>query len=54
MKTKFMFVAAVALLALVLSACGPTTINQAAPDAIRTLNVNGLGQVDLTPDIAYI
>jgi uncharacterized protein YggE len=43
-------------LALVLSACGggPTTINQAAAPQIRTLNVNGSGQVSLTPDIAYI
>lgn len=53
MRTKFL-VFAVLVFALVLSACGPTTINQAAPDAVRTLNVNGLGQVDLTPDIAYI
>jgi uncharacterized protein len=42
--------------ALVLSACGggPTTINQAAAPTVRTLNVNGVGQVYLTPDIAYI
>ena len=40
--------------ALVLSACGATTINQAAPETVRTLNVNGLGEVYLTPDIAYI
>ncbi len=53
MRTKFL-VFAVLTFALVLSACGPTTINQAAPDAIRTLNVNGLGEVYLTPDIAYI
>jgi len=41
-------------LALVLSACGPTTINQEAPPVNRTLNVNGLGVTYLTPDIAYI
>jgi uncharacterized protein YggE len=40
--------------ALVLSACGPATINQAAPIPVRTLSVTGLGQVDLAPDIAYI
>lgn len=53
---KKILVFAVLAFALVLSACGggPTTINQAAPDAARTLNVNGLGQVYLTPDIAYI
>lgn len=55
MRTKF-FVFVVLSLALVLSACGggPTTINQAAAPQIRTLNVNGNGQVSLTPDIAYI
>ncbi|MBP8164634.1 MAG: SIMPL domain-containing protein, partial [Anaerolineales bacterium] len=40
--------------ALVLSACGPTTINQAAQPVSRTMNVNGLGATYLTPDIAYI
>ncbi len=49
MKTKFMFVAAVALLALVLSACG-STINQ----GVRTVSVTGAGQAYLVPDIAYI
>ena len=53
MRTKFLVFAVLAF-ALVLSACGPTTINQAAPENVRTLNVNGIGQVDLTPDIAYI
>lgn len=53
MRTKFLVFAVLAL-ALVLSACGPTTITQAAPENLRTLNVNGVGQVYLTPDIAYI
>lgn len=53
MNKKFLVFAVLAF-ALVLSACGPTTINQAAPENIRTLNVNGLGEVYLTPDIAYI
>ncbi|MEK6752505.1 MAG: SIMPL domain-containing protein [Chloroflexota bacterium] len=53
MRTKF-FAFSILALALVLSACGPTTINQAAPENLRTLNVNGVGQVYLTPDIAYI
>lgn len=53
MRTKF-FAFAILALALVLSACGPTTINQDAPANLRTLNVNGLGQVYLTPDVAYI
>ena len=51
---KKILVFAVLAFALVLSACGPATINQAAPENVRTLNVNGLGQVYLTPDIAYI
>ncbi|MBI3152186.1 MAG: SIMPL domain-containing protein [Chloroflexi bacterium] len=53
MRTKF-FAFAILAFALVLSACGPTTINQAAPENLRTLNVNGVGQVYLTPDLAYI
>ncbi|MBE0680381.1 MAG: SIMPL domain-containing protein [Anaerolineales bacterium] len=53
MRTK-VFVFAILAFALVLSACGPTTINQAAPENLRTLNVNGMGRVYLTPDIAYI
>ena len=53
MNRKFLVFAVLAF-ALILSACGPTTISQAAPEPSRTLNVNGLGQVNLTPDIAYI
>lgn len=53
MRTKFVVFTLIAL-ALVLSACGPATINQAAQPIVRTLNVNGVGQVNLTPDIAYI
>jgi len=53
MRTKYLAFAVLAL-ALVLSACSPTPINQAAPENIRTLNVNGVGQAYLTPDIAYI
>ena len=52
MRTKFF--AALLAMALLLAACGPTTINQAAPESLRTLNVNGVGQTYLTPDIAYI
>jgi uncharacterized protein YggE len=54
MRTKY-FAFALLVFALTLSACapaGPTTYNQLP--AVRTLNVNGLGQVYLTPDIAYI
>jgi len=54
MKTKTILFTAVALLALVLSACGPTTINQEAQPAVRSLSVTGSGQANLVPDIAYI
>lgn len=53
MRTKY-FAFVILALALVLSACGPTNISQAAPENLRTLNVNGMGQTYLTPDIAYI
>jgi uncharacterized protein YggE len=52
MRTKI-FVFTVMALALVLSACGPATVQGAQP-VTRTLSVNGIGQVYLTPDIAYI
>lgn len=54
MKTKSFTVVAVMMLALLVSACGPTTINQAAPPPMRTLSVTGSGQAYLAPDIAYI
>ena len=53
MNRKFLVFAVLAF-ALILSACGPTTINQEAPAPARTLNVNGLGQANLTPAVAYI
>ncbi|GAB4542799.1 MAG: SIMPL domain-containing protein [Anaerolineales bacterium] len=53
MRTKF-FIFTTLALTLLLSACGPTTINQAAPETARTLNVNGIGVAYLAPDIAYI
>lgn len=52
MKTKSLLIAAVFVLALVLSACQPATINQAAPQ--RSLSVDGTGTAYLTPDIAYV
>ena len=53
MRTKFL-VFAVLSFALILSACGPTTINQEAQPVSRQLTVNGVGASSLTPDIAYI
>lgn len=54
MKVRSIFIVAVFALALVLSACQPATINQAAPLPQRTLTVDGTGTAFLTPDIAYV
>lgn len=51
MRTKLIVIPLLAF-ALTLSACG--TVGSAAPANVRTLNVNGIGQAYLTPDIAYI
>lgn len=53
MRNKTLFVSALVLLALALGACSPTIMAEPAP-AVRTLNVNGTGQIFLSPDIAYI
>jgi uncharacterized protein YggE len=50
MKTKSILFAAVAVFALVLSACAPA----AASSVVRTVNVSGTGTAYLVPDIAYI
>jgi uncharacterized protein YggE len=54
MNTKSLIVVAVMMLALLVSACGPTTVNQAAPPPVRSLSVSGNGEANLAPDIAYI
>ncbi len=54
MKAKYGFIAAILVLATLLSACGPTTIQASAQPPVRTLNVSGTGKVDLAPDIVYI
>jgi len=53
MRNKTLFVSAIVLAALVLGACSPTIVANPAPP-LRTLSVNGVGQVFLSPDIAYI
>jgi len=53
MRNKTLFVSAIVLVALALGACSPTIMAEAAPP-VRTMNVNGTGQVFLSPDIAYI
>ena len=54
MKTRSILLASLFALALLVSACGPTTIQQAAPPPQRTLSVSGTGTANLTPDIAYV
>lgn len=54
MNKKPLIVVGVLMLALLASACAPTTVNQAAPPPLRTLSVSGNGEANLAPDIAYI
>ena len=53
MRNKTLLVSAILLVALALGACSPTIMAEPAPP-VRTMNVNGTGQVFLSPDIAYI
>jgi uncharacterized protein YggE len=54
MKTRFFILGALMTLVLLVSACGPTTVNQAAPPPVRSLSVSGNGEAHLAPDIAFI
>jgi uncharacterized protein len=54
MKTKYLFLAAVLILATLLAACGPSTITVQPQPPQRSITVTGTGMVTLTPDIAYI
>ena len=54
MKNRSILFASLFVLALLVSACGPTTVQQAAPAPERTLSVTGTGTANLTPDIAYV
>ena len=54
MKTKFIFLIAVLVLGMVLTACGPASIAVQTQPPQRTITVTGTGKVTLTPDIAYI
>ncbi len=55
MKRSFLFTSAVILAAILLSACGPSTIvSSASVPPQRTIAVTGSGMVQLTPDVAYI
>jgi uncharacterized protein YggE len=54
MKNRSLLLSALVGLALLLSACAGTTVNQAAPPPERTLSVSGTGTANLNPDIAYV
>jgi uncharacterized protein YggE len=54
MNTRSIVFASLFVLALLVSACAPTTINQEAPPPQRSLSVTGTGTANLTPDIAYV
>ena len=54
MKTKFIFLTAILVLAAILSACVPASITVQPQPPERTITVTGTGKVTLTPDIAYI
>lgn len=54
MNSKHILFSVFLILAVALSACGPTTVQGAVQPPVRTLNVSGTGKVDLAPDIAYI
>ena len=49
MRTKYFAFTILAVLALVLGACGPTTINQAAPTTDRIMNVSGVATSRRSP-----
>ncbi len=54
MKTKLIFLIAVLVLGIALTACGPSTITVQPQPSQRTITVTGTGLVTLTPDMAYI
>jgi uncharacterized protein YggE len=53
MRTKTTLITAILVLAVALSACGPAAV-ASSQAKVRSLSVTGIGQVMLTPDIAYI
>jgi uncharacterized protein YggE len=54
MKSGSILFAVVLVLGVLLSACGPMTVNAEAQPPLRTISVTGLGEVSLSPDIAFI
>ena len=54
MKTKLIYLIAILMLGIVLTACNPASITVQSQPPQRTITVTGTGKVTLTPDIAYI
>jgi hypothetical protein len=54
MKTKYLFLPVLLVIASLLAACGPSTIYTQPLPPVRTITVTGTGMVTLTPDIAYV
>ncbi|MFH2039867.1 MAG: SIMPL domain-containing protein [Chloroflexota bacterium] len=53
MKNKFLFLFSILIVAVVLSACGPSSVQTSNPQ-IRSMFINGNGSTEITPDIAYV
>jgi uncharacterized protein len=54
MKIKFLLLSVFLVLAVALTACGPSTVSLQPQPPQRTITVTGTGMVTLTPDLAYI
>ena len=54
MKTKLFLLCGLLVFGILLTACGPSTINVQPQPPVRTITVTGTGLVTLTPDIAYV
>jgi hypothetical protein len=54
MKTKYLFLPVLLVIASLLAACGPSAIYAQPQPPMRTITVTGTGMVTLTPDIAYV
>ena len=54
MRNKFVFLSVIPLMAVLMAACGTVTAVTSPAPTQRTLVVSGTGEVDLTPDVAYI
>ena len=53
MRTSYLLLAAIVIMAMALSACG-NTANAGYPAPAPSMSVTGNAQIGLTPDVAYI